>query len=128
MDLLSRARSDAKRITTNGNEWGQPVRFKAPGGTEVTINARANKIHVKLDGDGIPFNSKNASVTFSEQSLSQAGYDSIRSVQSKEVDMKNHRVSWTDSTGESFTYRISETFPDETIGLIVAILTDYSPS
>ena len=126
MSLINRAIADARRYTTDGSDWGNLVTFEAPNGQKVTIVARTNKIRVSLDGEGRPYNSKNASVSFSEGALVDAGYAAIRDASSKEVKMRDHKVSWKDSTGDTFKYRISETYPDETLGLIVGILTDYS--
>lgn len=126
MGLIERAIADARKYTTTASDWGNPVTFEAPGGIEVVIMVRTNKIRISIDGEGRPYNSKNASITFSESALIDAGYVSIRDAISHEVKMRDHKVSWADSTGSTFKYRISETYPDETLGLIVAILTDYS--
>lgn len=120
---MDQIRLDVLAITTNANEFGSPIVFVAPGGQTVTINGRTNKIHIKFDYDGTPVNGKNATITVAEKAMVDAGYI-IRNANG-EVDLYNHKVSWVDSTGASATYSIKQTFPDESIGLIVCILGDF---
>ena len=120
---MDQIRLDALAITTNANEFGAPIVFVAPGGQTVTINGRTKKIHLRFDYEGNAVNAKDASITVAEKALVDAGYV-VRNANS-EVNLYNHKVSWVDSTGASATYAIKQTFPDESVGLIVCILGDF---
>ena len=42
-----------------------------------------------------------------------------------QVDLEDHRVTVKDSTGFDQMYVIDQSWPDETLGNIVCILSDY---
>ena len=124
MNLIEQARLDVLLITTNGDEFGQPVLFIPPVGDPVTVIARANKHHMGVDPQtGMTMNSKTPSVSVSEYALTLAGINCRNGA--GQVDLKKYKVRWTDSSGIAATYIIDQQFPDETLGLIVLLLTDY---
>lgn len=122
--LLERARRDIERITSNKETgWGVEMTFVAPDSTSATVVGTHTKHHLKIDTDGDPVSSKVAHVAVSEKVLIDAGYP-LRNV-AGEVDLRKHKVTVKDSTGNDCTYVINVWFPDETIGLIVINLGDY---
>lgn len=123
MSLLDQARSDLHKQSTNNKEWAQAVAFTSPLGQYVTVNCLANKHHVSVNEMGVAVNGKNASVIVTEKALIDAGY-TVRNA-SNEVALIGHKVQWADSSGTSCSYQVSQTYPDETLGLIVCILGDF---
>jgi len=124
IDLLARARKDLQRIARG--EFSTEVVFISLG-TEpqtTTVRALASKHHFSIDSTtGLPVNSKNTHCSVDEAVLVDAGYP-VRNA-NNEVNLRNHLVTYTDSSGTARNYRINEAWPDETIGLIVLTLGDY---
>lgn len=121
MGLLEMARQDVKDITSNLNDFSVPATFTSPTNQTITINVIHSKHHLRFDTDGNPVNSKNAHLSFAESNM--VGYV-IRNG-AGEVSLKGHRVTVKDSTGLDKQYVISQGFPDEMLGLIVCILSDF---
>lgn len=121
MGLMDEIKQDVKDITSNSNEFGVSITFTAPTGETATVVGTASKHFMNFDFDtGKNVNSQNAHVTVSEEVLIDADYP-VRNPAGN-VNMRNHRVSYIDSTGVTGTYVITEQFPDQAIGLIVFIL------
>jgi hypothetical protein len=124
MSLVNRARQEARRYTSNSADFAVPVKFTHPEGWSIVVNARATKHSFNYDNNGIPHNSRNASVTVHESLLISQGYP-VRNERG-DVKMINHLVTWADATGRESTYIINEQMPDEALGLIIFILGDYA--
>jgi hypothetical protein len=123
MSLLDQIKKDIEDITGNPNEFGREIIFVAPDESMATVTGLHTKHHLGIDTDGNPVNSKNAHISISEYYLALQDYP-VRN-QAGEVNLKNHKVTVKDSTGNDCTYVIREWFPNETIGLITCILGDY---
>jgi len=119
---LARAKADWLRFSTNGG-FQVSATLTPLSGTAITVNALATKHHNSISTDGIPVNSKNAHISFIESNLTSLGYTVRNS--NGEVNLRNHRVSFADSSGVVKHYIINEAMPDETVGVIVCILGDY---
>lgn len=123
MNLIDQAKADIEQITSNMDDFAVEIIFTAPNEQTATISGLHTKIHLGVDTDGLPVNSKKAHISISEKFLTDAGYP-VRNA-SGEVNLRNHLVSVKDSTGTAKTYRVMEIFPDETIGLITCMVGDY---
>ena len=122
MDLLSQARQDVQTIREG--EFSADITLDDGLGNLTTVRGMAAKHHLGINPDtGAPINSKNASISISEQTLVDAGYP-VRT--DNEVAMTGRKVNYTDSAGVDAQYKIDEVWPDETLGLIVMILGDAS--
>lgn len=120
MSLISQARIDAKSFISNSDEWGVEMTLTAPDSTTTTITGLFTKHHMAVDPEsGMQVIGKNAHISFSESDLSDYP---VRV--SGEVSLKGHKVTVADSYG-TLTYKIKEVQPDETLGIIVCILSDY---
>lgn len=119
------AKRDIARITSDKQGFGIDATFYPPGGEDpVVITVIHTKHHLGVDPETrIWGNTKNAHISFSEQFAVQLGYV-IRN-QAREVFLQKHKVVVKDSTGEEWTYRIDQWFPDETVGLICCLLGDW---
>lgn len=124
MGLIDQIKRDSELVTMNGggDGWGVSQDWTSPTNQQVTIVGLHVKHHMGFDADGNVVNSKNASVTFSEKAMIDAGY-SIRV--GGEVNLDKHKVSVKDSTGNIYNYMVKTWLPDETLGLITCILSAY---
>lgn len=123
MGLLARAKADYERITSDLNGFAAEITLTAPDNTTVTVNGLHTKHHLSIDTDGNQVNTKNPHISISEKFLTDLEYPVRNS--SGEVMMYGHKVLVADSTGNLCSYVIRETFPNETVGLIVCILGDF---
>lgn len=123
-NLLKAARADAKRYTSSGG-FEEDITIKTPNGAiTANITGAATKHHISFDSDGNQINSKNAHIRIVEDDLVALEYP-VRNA-SGEVELINHLVSVPDSSLVVRNYIILETFPNETMGVIVCILGDYN--
>ncbi|HTH58247.1 MAG TPA: hypothetical protein VL728_19510 [Cyclobacteriaceae bacterium] len=117
MNLIDQARLDVQQIIAG--EFSVMATFTTPDNSVTqTIPVIHTKHHTSINTEGIRVNSRNASLSFYENSLT--GYP-VRSSKGN-VSMKGHSVKVKDSTGVDKNYSVTEQFPDETLGLIVLIL------
>ena len=124
MGLIEQAKKDIEQITSNKSEFAVDITFTAPTGDIVTIAGLHKKHHFGFDPmTGAAVNSKTASISFSEKFLTDLDYP-IRNSKN-EVILAGHIIDVKDSTGELKRYKVSQWFPDETIGLISANLMAY---
>lgn len=126
MGLLDRAKRDIKKITSNKSKgWAAEIVFLAPNGETATINGLHTKHHLGVDPEGNAVNSKNAHISFAEETLTDENENyPVRNVNG-DVDLKSHKITVADSTGNLFTYVVDENFPNETTGLIVCTLKNF---
>jgi anaerobic glycerol-3-phosphate dehydrogenase len=123
MNLLDAIKRDIAQIQNNSNEYAVVCTFTRPNNSVFTVKGVHTKHHLGVDTDGLPINSKTASISFSEVNLPNGV--SVRN-NANEVRMINWRVSVKDSTGANAQYIVREVFPDEMLGTIVCILGDYA--
>ena len=123
MGLIDQAKSDWQRFSSDPDLFGISIDFEAPSLETATIVGLATKHNIGVDTEGNLINTKNAHISVSEKLLTDAGYP-VRNT-SGEVDLKGHRIDYIDSTGASKKYVIQQSFPDETVGMIVCILEDF---
>lgn len=126
-DLIKR---DAKFIINQGG-YDLPISITTPddhpsGIKTANIRGWAVKITGAFDTDGNQVNTKNVHITIDEDSLKAQGYP-VRTHKKKilEVDLQRHKVSFADSSGEIAHYVVTQTVPDENLGLITLWLGDF---
>lgn len=118
---LANAIQDWKRFATGGG-FEVDITITTPdNSTSANIKGIAMKHHLSIDTDGREVSAKNAHITIIEADLVAASYP-VRDAQNDEVKLKKHKVSYPDSTSNIKNYRISRTYPDETVGVITCIL------
>lgn len=124
--LLQAARNDFKQFIEGGG-FEEDITLVTPdGATAYDIKGFAAKHHINFDSDGAPINSKNVHLCIVESSLVALG---IQTRNTKgEIALLNWLVVYPDSSGTARNYKVRETLPDETLGGIVMILEDYTPS
>lgn len=123
-DILSKARRDYRRHIVKGG-FQTSITFTNPSTSQVaTIQGLAMKHHFTVDNEGTAVSSMNAHITVSEDELTEAPYV-VRNATTNELAIKGHIIEYIDSTGVSKSYKISETYPDETLGIIYILLQYY---
>lgn len=124
MGMLEQAQADVKRIRTDPSGFTKPITLtKKDGSLTVTIRGMHAKVNAVMDTMGNIVNVKKSHISVSEDALVDAGYF-VRNA-NNEVNMLGDKVAVQDSAGIICQYVIRETYPDETVGLIVCFLYDF---
>jgi hypothetical protein len=118
--IIQRAREDVQRII----EGSFSVELTLdPGTGPVTIQGLATRHSLVYDPDtGLQQIGENCHCSFYEKTLNDLGI-TTRNAAGK-VSVKNWIVTWADTSG-TFSYKIKEPYPDETLGLIKCMLAFY---
>lgn len=129
MNFFDLVKRDAKRFVNSGG-YNVSIEMITPDGANIAkIQGWAVKVAGSFDSDGNQVNTKNVHCTIDEQALTLLGYPVRTSKKGiEEVDLKMHKVNFTDSTGTIKNYIIRENVPDENLGLITIWLGDYKPT
>jgi hypothetical protein len=119
---IDRPVRDARKIVTAGG-FNTAVTLTTPAGVETAAQGVCSRHHLEFDTDGYPVNSTNAHILFSETALTALGL-TVRNA-ADEVDLNAWLATYVDGTGVSRTYKIVQTRPSETLGLIICIVGRY---
>lgn len=130
MSLTDQVQEDFKWASENLDHWAVEITFLGKANSGVTpfvVPGFHNKHHTAYNELGKKVNTRNASVTVSEATLTAAaaGQFDVRT-EAGEVDMISHVVQVEDSTKTSRQYIVTQQYPDEKIGCIVLILARYA--
>ena len=121
-NLLKKAKLDASRMILKGG-FSVDIELTTPDKlTSYETSGLATKHHISINSEGLPINSKNAHVLLDEKELTELGIQ-VRDLNG-EVKLINYFVKVKDSSDVLREYVISENLPNETIGMIVCILSD----
>lgn len=124
--LRQQASNDAEAIMkeTYGFVW--PCVITSPGLSSVSFSCRSNDIHITVDaGTGEIVTGRQASIAILISDLVDAGFTEIGSI--AESTSKPWAVAFDDINGRSYNFKVAETFPDYTIGIMICILEVYNP-
>lgn len=124
-ELLDQARLDIREFIIGGSGFGVDLVISTPDGlTTADVRGLASSHNLNVDPEtGLFVNSKNIHFSVPEAELTDLGYP-VRV--NNEVAIKGHLITFSDSAGISRTFKIDETMPDETLGLIVCVLGVYN--
>jgi len=123
--ILALAREDSRMYITKGGFESDITIKSADGSLTVSLTGFATKHHISFDTDGTLVNAKNAHICISETELGELGFP-VRV--NEEIFLLDCVVTFEDSSSVIKTYIVRESYPDETLGLIVCILGDYNAS
>lgn len=122
--LFQLAKRDSRKFVTKGG-FEETITIVTPAKDKtLTLTGFATKHHINFDSDGNQINSKNVHICISESDLVANSYP-VRNAKN-EIFLLKHLVSFPDSSGVVKNYVVRENYPDETLGLIVLILGDYT--
>jgi len=122
MSIIDEARKDAKRIISSNSDFSELVTFTSTNGETVTVNCRTTKHHLDIDAEGKAARSRTVTATASEEDIAETNSSYPVRNASDEIQMANHEATVTDHRGVSDNFRVTESYPDEYLGLIVLIL------
>ena len=121
MSLLEQARADYKEFIGLSDGGGTEIILTPTVGDPVTTKGIVGTHRASIDPEtGTLVNSKNSHFSISESTLVDLGYP-VRN-ENSELNMEDHKVEFKDSAGIDRTYRITQQWPDETLGVLVFIL------
>ena len=121
--LIQLAKRDAKKFVTSGGFQVDIKLTTKSRDKNLELTGFATKHHINFDSDGLPVNSKNVHICIDEDILKLNNFP-CRDAKG-EVNLVGNFVTYMDSSNTDRTYIIREHFPDETLGLIVCILSDF---
>ncbi len=119
------AKQDLRDIMSDVTGFLWPCTITNPEGDSVDFDCRSNDIWFKLDpGTGEIVTARQATVTVLTSELADAGFSDICGI--AESTSKPWLVTVEDIDGTSAKYKVSETYPDRTLGLMVCILEGWT--
>lgn len=120
--MLNVARKDALKIN-KAIGWEEDIKLSTPDNSiSVDLKGIHTKHHQSFDDLGQRVNAKNAHILISERDLLSFTYP-YRNITGN-VHLIGHNVEVSDSNGDIKSFIVTETYPSETLGLIVCILGD----
>lgn len=115
MSILEAAKADAKNIISGG--FSVPIVLETPSGDKEKETRGLNtNHHLGFNSDGLPVSAQNVHICVDEADLD--GYP-VRNAENK-VDLYRHKV-----TVKEQVFVVSDQYPNNTLGLIVLILSDW---
>ena len=116
--ILAMARRDTKRMLTKGGfETDINISSKVAPVVSIQVQGLAIRHATGYDSDGQMVNTQYAHVTLSQADLIEKNYP-LTDVKGQ-ISFRGHKVNFIDSSGVLKYYTVGETFPDETVGMIV---------
>ena len=120
---IDRAIRDARQIVTKGG-FNVAITLTLPNVVDpVVVQGLASRHHIEFDENGYPVNASNSHLLLSENDLISLGL-TVRNAKGN-VALEGWLASWVDGTGTARTYKIVQTKPSETLGLIICIVGKY---
>lgn len=119
MRILNLARSHARRFTNNGGFEVAAMLSSPSFTTPLELQVLYSRHHLAYNTDGQAVDDAQVSVSIAEADLLAGNYP----YQSNgDIMLRDHKIVLSDTTGEK-TYIIDRAFPDQTLGLILCILS-----
>lgn len=123
---------DAAELSADTELFAVPIVLTSPDSQTASLNGQRNRIGHKLDQSvGMVVDTTNATVTVHERNILAANPNyPLRNNNEigdhyQKVDLQDHLVEVADSSGITRKYKVIRSKADETIGLIVLMLTPY---
>lgn len=126
MSLREQAATDLHTILTDQDDFGWPITVTDPDGTSASLVGFSGDIFQTIDPDtGQAIAGRNAHVAISKKSLSDAGLGEPRGIADNTI--KPWKVSFDDTNGVTYNFKVLEAMPDRTIGVVTCMLEAYVP-
>jgi len=127
MGLREDAALDMREIHEDLDDFGWPIVVTDPNGTSADLTGLTNDISQAIDPDtGAMVSGRVASVSIPLSALSDAGLGIPVGI--ADTDSRPWLVAFDDSTGVSWAFKVAQSNPDRTIGLVVCLLEAYDGS
>ena len=125
MSIRETAKADAKAILNDGvHGFGWPITLIDPEGTEVSLTGFSNDVAEVIDPDtGVAVSGRIISIALVIQDLIDAGLKLPKAISDKA--QKPWVVMFDDINGNSFTFKVQQSNPDRTLGIITCVLEFY---
>lgn len=126
MSLRARAERDVGRILENSAHMGWSIQVTNPDGVSESLTGFSNDISQVIDPDtGQAVSGRLASVALRISSLVDSGLgDMPKGI--ADAASKPWLVTFDDINGNEYTFKVSSSDPDRTVGMIVCMLGLYT--
>lgn len=122
MSLRAQAERDLAAILESSRDFGWPVTVTAPDGTSADLHGQSANISLTIDPDtGALVTGQRATMTLRLASLA-AEFDSLPVHVPSGVPWL---VAVTDITGAAGTFKVVDSMPDRTLGVVTLELESY---
>ncbi len=125
--LREQAESDLSFILEDGvYGFGWPINIKDPAGTDADLTGFSGDISQMFDPEtGVPISGQLAHVALRLTTLKAVPFEVPRGV--ADESSKPWVVTFEDIDGEPRTFKVKNSDPDFTLGVVVCILEHYEP-
>lgn len=125
MSLRELAKSDNRAILEDTQGFGWPIFLISPTGKSKDMIGFSNDISLIVDPDtGQVISGREASIALHTESLTEAGFSSLP-VGISDSNRKPWVVKFDDINGRPCEFKVAESNPDRTLGMIVCLLEFY---
>jgi len=128
VSLRVQAAADAKAIVENAAAFSWPITLVNPAGVSAILMGLTKDIAAAIDPEtGVVVSSRTASVTLAISSVVAAGLGTLP----KNIPANTSKpwvVQFFDTAGLVHTFKVIETLPDLTHGIVVCKLEVYKPT
>lgn len=124
MGLREIAEADLALILENSNDFGWPVTVTDPSGVVAGLTGYSNDISSVIDPDtGQLVSGRVASIALRISSLALAGLGIPRGIDND--TQKPWVVAFDDINGAAHTFKVQQSNPDRTLGIVTCLLESY---
>lgn len=124
MSLLDQARADLQMILEDPEGFSQPVTVTSPAGDDFELIGKRQDIALTIDPDtGVAVKGRQVSLALSLRTIADAGME--RPVGIADSGSRPWVVTMADSGGNPDTFKVVESNPDDTIGVVTLLLEAY---
>ncbi len=127
MNLRQQAENDLEFILEDSSTgFGWTITLTDPSGTSSPLTGSSNDISQVVDPEtGQVVSGRSASVALRVSSIFEAGFNSLP-VGVADSSSKPWLAQFNDINGNSHTFKIIQTNPDRTLGIVTCILEAYA--
>ena len=127
MSLRSTAEADTTRILEDGSTgFGWPIILTDPDDLETELTGFTNDIHELIDPDtGVSVSERRVSIALSISALEAE--DIALPYNVSDESTKPYVIKFNDSAGNEQIFKVLESHPDRTVGMVTCLLEIYEP-
>lgn len=122
--ILKQARLEIAKFNSQGGFSVDIVLKGKDGLLNCELKGISTNHFLSFDTSGNQINSRNAHVLISEKDLISNEY-SYKNSKTNEISLFKHKISVMNQNNEMKNFVVSETYPSETFGMIVLMLSNH---